>query len=290
MGPLAPIAPVRVPRRLAVVPHRGSQVVGLALALLPWLARASEPAPSVTVLTRTLAYEEGLAARLTRDPLAVYSFGFDCVGWPAGARIAGRTTACRAAEDRALVQQAANGAGVILLGTVDRLLAVDLIARARGLLVPVLALGSEHASSDVLLAADGTRTFVGDEAVRFLGARFPASVLRLATIVTGAAMPPPLPEDADPPEPQAANEPPAYPEDARTRGLEGVVVLRVGVSTRGTVQAVQVVKGDEPFATAASTAARRWRYTPASLDGKPVATSLIVKVPFRLSGQSAFAN
>jgi TonB family protein len=256
--------------------------ISLFALFCPVAAQADGPSP-VTVLTRTLSYEEGLAARLTGEPLAVFSFGFDCATWPPDARIAGHATRCQVGDDRTSVADASKGAGVLVLGLIDRPLALELIGRARNALVPVLGLGAEHAAPEVLLTVEGTRTFVGEEALRLLGARFPVAVLRLATIVSGDVMPPPLPEDAEPPTPEPGNVAPPYPEQARARGIEGLVVLRVGVSTRGAVQAVQVVKGDEPLASAAAAAVRQWRYTPASSDGRPVATSLIVKVPFRLS-------
>jgi TonB family protein len=258
----------------------------IALAL-PWAFMASAQSPTpVTVLTRTMAYEEGLGARLTRDPVTVFSLGFDCADWPGGARLAGHATNCLEGDERTAVADASRLQGVVLVGALERALALDLVSRARGALVPVLALGGVHAGPEVLLAVEGPRLFIGEEALRRLKARFPAAVLRLATIMAGESMPPTLPEDAEAPTPEDSNEAPAYPEEARSRGREGVVVLRVGVSVRGTVQAVELVKGEEPFGSAAAAAARRWRYRPATLDGQPLATSLIVRVPFRLSSDA----
>ena len=91
-----------------------------------------------------------------------------------------------------------------------------------------------------------------------------------------------LPEDADPPEADEDNPMPEYPEAARTAGLESVVILKVVIEKDGSVGRVQVMKGDEPFIASALEAVRQWRYTPAQLEGQPIAVYRIVKIPFRL--------
>ena len=82
------------------------------------------------------------------------------------------------------------------------------------------------------------------------------------------------------------NTPPSYPTEARAKGLEGHVTLRVSVSESGSVQAVTVLSGDEPFAAAALDAVKRWRYSPATRDGRPVPSDVIVRIPFRLKRKS----
>lgn len=96
---------------------------------------------------------------------------------------------------------------------------------------------------------------------------------------------PPVYEDdpgAIPPSPRADNALPIYPETARHRGIEAEVILKVEISAAGEVLSAKVIRGDEPFATAALTAVRAWRYAPATLDGKPVRFIRLVKIPFRL--------
>jgi len=66
-----------------------------------------------------------------------------------------------------------------------------------------------------------------------------------------------------------------YPEDARTRGIEGTVVLRVLVDETGAVRSVKQVSGpggglDE----AAAKAVARCRFRPALRKGQPVATEI----------------
>jgi protein TonB len=91
-----------------------------------------------------------------------------------------------------------------------------------------------------------------------------------------------LPEHATPPVPHDGNASPEYPEDARRRGLEGQVILKVVVSETGEVVRVDVLRGDEPFVTAAVRTVRSWRYSPALVDGQPAAVFRIVKIPFQL--------
>lgn len=84
--------------------------------------------------------------------------------------------------------------------------------------------------------------------------------------------------------PRAAerNAMPVYPDAARKKGLEAEVVLKIKISARGEVVAVEVLRGDEPFASAAKTAVKTWRYAPATVDGKPAAFVKLVRIPFRL--------
>ncbi|MBK7860885.1 MAG: energy transducer TonB [Archangiaceae bacterium] len=91
-----------------------------------------------------------------------------------------------------------------------------------------------------------------------------------------------LPEEAEPPEADDGNAMPEYPEVARAAGQESVVILKVVIESDGTVGRVQVLKGEEPFLAAALEAVRSWRYSPAQLEGRPIAVYRIVKIPFRL--------
>ena len=99
---------------------------------------------------------------------------------------------------------------------------------------------------------------------------------------TGRAPPINLPENATPPRELASNAAPDYPAAARSRGQEGLVILKLVVEADGSVSNVRVMRGEEPFASAAVQAVQRWRYEPARVDGHPAAVFRIVKVPFRL--------
>lgn len=91
-----------------------------------------------------------------------------------------------------------------------------------------------------------------------------------------------LPESATPPEPLTSNLIPEYPSEARSRGQEGLVILKGVVEVDGRVTQLKVMRGDEPFASAALAAVKTWRFRPAVVSGQPAAVYRIFKVPFRL--------
>ncbi len=80
------------------------------------------------------------------------------------------------------------------------------------------------------------------------------------------------------------NAPPAYPETARQRGIEGTVILLVRVGRDGEVRDVAVSKGSGSalLDEAALEAVRRWRFHPASLGSLPVESFVEVPIRFRL--------
>jgi len=82
--------------------------------------------------------------------------------------------------------------------------------------------------------------------------------------------------------PSSSNVQPVYPEKMRHKGVEAEVVLRVRISASGEVTKVDLVRGDEPFVAAAIAAVKTWRYSPATDAGKAVASTRLVKIPFRL--------
>ncbi len=98
----------------------------------------------------------------------------------------------------------------------------------------------------------------------------------------GTSGPVNLPEDAEPPEPAEGNAQPEYPESARTTGQEARVVLKIVVELDGTVGRVQVLKGEEPFVSAALAVVKTWKYEPATLEGSPLAVFKIVNITFSL--------
>lgn len=98
----------------------------------------------------------------------------------------------------------------------------------------------------------------------------------------GASGPVNLPEDADPPVPSEDNAAPEYPESARATGQEAKVVLKVVIEANGHVGRVQVLKGEEPFVSAALAVVRTWTYEPATLDDQPIAVFKILNITFSL--------
>jgi protein TonB len=80
------------------------------------------------------------------------------------------------------------------------------------------------------------------------------------------------------------NRPPAYPETARQSGMEGTVVLAVGVAPTGAPDAVAVTasSGFALLDEAARNAVRRWSFDPAYHAGIPVRGFAKVAVRFDL--------
>ena len=76
---------------------------------------------------------------------------------------------------------------------------------------------------------------------------------------------------------------PVYPETARRVGLQGVVILEAIIAASGDIEEVAVVRSAGPlFDSAAVAAVQRWKYRPATLNGRAVRVLLNVTVSFRL--------
>lgn len=108
-----------------------------------------------------------------------------------------------------------------------------------------------------------------------------------------AAAPAPRPSVAPAPPANVFQEPqvidrtmPIYPSIARTRGLFGVVRLEASVDARGNVKGVKVLSGDGTLALSASQAVAFWKYKPATINGKPVASTATIEVDFNNSAAS----
>jgi periplasmic protein TonB len=92
-----------------------------------------------------------------------------------------------------------------------------------------------------------------------------------------------LPEDAVPPMPSESNDKPTYPQEARATGQQGTVVLKVTILADGTVAKVEVLRGEEPFKSAAVAAVKKWKYSPAMHKGQPITVYRIIQIPFKLT-------
>ena len=76
---------------------------------------------------------------------------------------------------------------------------------------------------------------------------------------------------------------PDYPEAARKARAEGVVILEAVIGSDGAVEDIRLVRSAFPLLDdAARRAVARWRYRPATLNGRPVRVYLTVTVDFRL--------
>lgn len=78
---------------------------------------------------------------------------------------------------------------------------------------------------------------------------------------------------------------PRYPELARRRGREGVVVLRLIIAASGELKAAEVVEGGgSGFEDAALAAVRSSTYAPATRDGQGVESAALLPIRFTLKG------
>jgi len=103
------------------------------------------------------------------------------------------------------------------------------------------------------------------------------------------ALAPALPAPTTPPPAKVSTAPklisstrPVYPPAARESNIQGSVTLQATVDERGNVVAVNAVSGPVYLRQAALDSVKQWKYSPATLDGKPISSDVIVSVEFRL--------
>jgi TonB family protein len=76
---------------------------------------------------------------------------------------------------------------------------------------------------------------------------------------------------------------PHYPPEMREAGVSGMVVSELVIDEMGSVRMVEVLESPaEELSKAATDAFEQWTFTPATMDGKPVAVKYVVTVAFRL--------
>jgi TonB family protein len=76
---------------------------------------------------------------------------------------------------------------------------------------------------------------------------------------------------------------PKYSKSAKNQGIQGTVTLSAVIGTDGKAHDVKVVKSLEPSLDAnAVEVVKTWRFTPATKDGRPVATAIRLEVDFKL--------
>ena len=76
---------------------------------------------------------------------------------------------------------------------------------------------------------------------------------------------------------------PDYTEAAKRLQIEGVVIVEFVVAVDGSVRDPRVIESpDESLATEVLAAVKRWRYTPALCDGKPIEVILTTDASFTL--------
>ena len=76
---------------------------------------------------------------------------------------------------------------------------------------------------------------------------------------------------------------PAYPQLARSAGIQGIVIIQATIGVDGSVVGAEVLRPVPFLDQAALDAVRQWRFTPTRLNGVPVAVIMTVTVNFRLN-------
>jgi len=121
------------------------------------------------------------------------------------------------------------------------------------------------------------------------------------TVAVAAAPPPPPPPAPAPPPlpPPKAQGPislpenatpavalstpaPQYPAGAKADGITATVVVRFDIGEGGEVTNVVIVRGHPLFDAAVLAAVRTWRYRPAVFEGRPLAVTKSVRIPFTI--------
>jgi protein TonB len=74
---------------------------------------------------------------------------------------------------------------------------------------------------------------------------------------------------------------PIYPSSARQAGISGNVVISAQVDKAGNVGQTKVVSGPATLQAAALAAMKNWKYSPGTLDGSPVDTTVTVTIHFQ---------
>ncbi len=119
----------------------------------------------------------------------------------------------------------------------------------------------------------------------------PGAPAALAPLGTSTAATPPVSKPLTEPQPPVggavvpprlvSQAPVVYPQMARMTRAEGNVVIDARVDESGRVVEMRIVSGPALFHQAAKDSLAQWRYQPALLNGKPIATHLYVTIQFR---------
>jgi TonB family protein len=78
---------------------------------------------------------------------------------------------------------------------------------------------------------------------------------------------------------------PAYPKDAKARGIQGKVSFSAVIDKQGKIKSLVLLSGPLVLYESARDAVLRWEYKPAQLDGKPVEVITTLDVNYSLSGR-----
>jgi TonB family protein len=77
---------------------------------------------------------------------------------------------------------------------------------------------------------------------------------------------------------------PVYPDEAKAKHIQGVVVLHARIAKDGTVKDLQVISGPPPLLVSAIDAVRQWKYKPYLLNGEPTEVDTTVNINYTFGG------
>ena len=75
---------------------------------------------------------------------------------------------------------------------------------------------------------------------------------------------------------------PTYPEAAKQAHIEGTVVLKCRIGVDGSVEKIELVKGNELLVPSAMEAVSQWKYAPLKLNEKPIPAETTVRIILQL--------
>jgi len=78
------------------------------------------------------------------------------------------------------------------------------------------------------------------------------------------------------------DEQPIYPPEAKLKKIQGDMVLRATIDTKGNIIDLQPVQGASILVKASMDAVKNWKYRPYLLNGEPVEVETTIKVQFRM--------
>jgi periplasmic protein TonB len=76
---------------------------------------------------------------------------------------------------------------------------------------------------------------------------------------------------------------PEYPKKARSKHVEGTVVMQAVISKTGDIKDLKVISGDELLVGSAVKAVSQWKYRPYLLQGQPVEVETQITVNYQLA-------
>jgi TonB family protein len=145
---------------------------------------------------------------------------------------------------------------------------------------PLAAIGAGSHSTIELTTSNLPAVNVLDGDVIGAGSE-PVREIRLLAPVTGDV----------PPAVAEYTTPPLYSDEARRRGLEGVVVVRANIDANGRVRDARVVQGlGAGLDQNALLALRQWRFRPGSRNGAAVSMDVAIEIGFTLRNESINAQ